>query len=160
MSNLYSDEVAPILGFSGEYRFLSNFWKCWVTFDGKMYGSTEHAYQAAKFQVDDDRFPDNWKTRDYIRFAKTPNDAKKLGQGPGKRDDWEEVKEDFMREFLMQKFSQPELMEQLLATGDAYLEETNHWGDRYWGVDGTGKNRLGYLLMEIRRDLRQIAANR
>lgn len=34
--------------FSGNYRFLSNFWPCVVTLDDQQYTSTEHAYQAAK----------------------------------------------------------------------------------------------------------------
>jgi predicted NAD-dependent protein-ADP-ribosyltransferase YbiA (DUF1768 family) len=33
-----------------------------------------------------------------------------------------------------------------------YLEETNHWGDVFWGVDKDkgGKNNLGIILMHIR----------
>jgi len=47
----------------------------------------------------------------------------------------------------------------LLATGRRRLIEGNIWGDRYWGAcqdeDGqwVGENRLGELLMEVRRDL-------
>jgi predicted NAD-dependent protein-ADP-ribosyltransferase YbiA (DUF1768 family) len=43
----------------------------------------------------------------------------------------------------------------LLATGDTYLEETNTWGDIWFGVcNGIGKNYLGKMLMEIREALR------
>jgi predicted NAD-dependent protein-ADP-ribosyltransferase YbiA (DUF1768 family) len=45
---------------------------------------------------------------------------------------------------------------QLLQTLDAKLvEHTNR--DRYWadGGDGTGKNRLGMLLMRLREELRK-----
>lgn len=34
----------------------------------------------------------------------------------------------------------------------------NHWHDTYWGVcDGAGENRLGKLLMQVRRELRVAA---
>jgi predicted NAD-dependent protein-ADP-ribosyltransferase YbiA (DUF1768 family) len=43
----------------------------------------------------------------------------------------------------------------LLGTGEAELVEhtrnDNYWGD---GGDGTGKNRLGQLLIELREELR------
>lgn len=43
----------------------------------------------------------------------------------------------------------------MLATGDAYLEEGNTWGDRIWGtVNGSGANRLGVILMQIRAELK------
>jgi hypothetical protein len=66
------------------------------------------------------------------------------------------VKEDVMREALRAKFAQyPALRELLLTTGDAELIESTA-NDRYWGDggDGTGRNRLGVLLMELRTELR------
>lgn len=45
---------------------------------------------------------------------------------------------------------------QLLATGTRYLEETNTWGDTYWGVcEGKGLNMLGKTLMQVRDELRR-----
>jgi ribA/ribD-fused uncharacterized protein len=77
------------------------------------------------------------------------------------RRDWESVKEDIMRQALRAKFTQhPELRELLLATGDAKLvEHTNN--DRYWGDggDGSGRNRLGLLLMELRAQLQAELTN-
>ena len=36
-------------------------------------------------------------------------------------------------------------------TGDGYLEETNTWGDTYWGyTNGRGRNFLGRLIARIR----------
>ena len=62
-----------------------------------------------------------------------------------------------MREALRAKFTQhPDLKELLLRTGSAQLVEhtanDNYWGD---GGDGSGKNRLGILLMELRAELIQ-----
>lgn len=45
----------PIAQFQGEYRFLSNFAPCTVTYDGVEYPSVEHAYQAAKCVHPEDR---------------------------------------------------------------------------------------------------------
>ena len=46
------------------------------------------------------------------------------------------------------------MMEKLILTGDSYLEEGNTWNDRYWGVcNGVGKNKLGEILMQVRKRL-------
>ena len=61
-----------------------------------------------------------------------------------------------MKELLRQKFLIPELGQMLLETGNSPLEETNSWGDTYWGVcKGVGKNMLGKLLMEVRNEIIQ-----
>jgi ribA/ribD-fused uncharacterized protein len=73
------------------------------------------------------------------------------------RKDWETVKEDIMRDALYAKFTQhSDLHELLLSTGDALLVEHTR-NDRYWGDggDGTGRNRLGLLLVELREKLRK-----
>ena len=138
-----------IKGFFDEYRFLSNFWPAWVFFDGQLYPTTEHAYQAAKTFDEEIRFT--------IRTAKTAAVAKNIGGALKLRPDWEAVKEDVMLDLLIQKFTHPPLKKLLLATGTAYLEETNTRKDTPWGVrNGIGKNRLGHLLMSIREDIREI----
>ncbi|MES2463664.1 MAG: NADAR family protein, partial [Armatimonadota bacterium] len=73
------------------------------------------------------------------------------------RTDWNEVKEDVMRRALQAKFAtHVSLRELLLSTGSEEIVE-NAPGDAYWGIgrDGTGKNRLGFLLMELRGELRK-----
>ena len=138
-----------IEGFCGDNRFLSNFAPVRVALDGVIYPTVEHAYQAAKSLDTDERI--------MIRKARGPGDAKRLGRIINIRPDWLDVRDRIMTELLMQKFSQPEYMNLLLATGDAYLEETNKWKDVYWGVcAGKGLNHLGRILMQIRSDLREI----
>lgn len=73
------------------------------------------------------------------------------------RRDWESVKDSVMREAVLAKFTQhEELRELLLGTGDSKLVEhtvnDSYWGD---GGDGTGKNMLGIILMEIRKSLQK-----
>jgi ribA/ribD-fused uncharacterized protein len=73
------------------------------------------------------------------------------------RPDWEAVKDDIMREVLHAKFSQhADIRQVLLDTGDALIVE-HTTNDSYWadGGDGSGKNMLGKLLMEVRAQLRR-----
>lgn len=53
---------------------------------------------------------------------------------------------------VFQKFCVHEkLRTKLIATGEKYIEETNWWGDIYWGVcNGKGENNLGKILMNVR----------
>lgn len=131
-----------VKGFFGEYRFLSNFWPAKVIFDGVTYPTVENAYQAAKVEK-------------HLRFGflSSPGEAKKLGQTLTLRPGWKSIKLEIMYKLCQQKFSQSPLKEKLLAT-EGLLEETNDWGDRYWGVcDGIGENHLGKILMRIREEL-------
>jgi len=141
----------PIREFKGQHRWLSNFWPCQISIgDGRIYPSVEHAYQAMKTLVPTER--------DRIAAAATPGQAKQLGRNVTMRPDWEEKKLLFMRLLLGQKFSDPDLMAKLLATGDAELIEGNRWNDKFWGKVsdgyGDGENHLGRLLMKVREELK------
>ena len=109
--------MTEIKGFSGKYRFLSNFYPSKVLLDGLEYDTVEAAYQAAK--------TDDVADRRKIREVAKPGDAKRLGQKVKLRQDWEKVKLQVMEDLLRQKFQDADLREKLLATEDAYLEETN-----------------------------------
>lgn len=140
--------MKKILGFKGEYRFLSNFWPSPIFYKEKNWPTAEHAYQAMKSKNESD----HW---DIIIQAKTPYDAKKMGKNLPIRNDWNSIKEHVMYEIVYCKFSQNEILKKLLLnTKNSYIEETNHWGDTFWGVcDGVGKNKLGNILMKIREEL-------
>lgn len=84
--------------------------------------------------------------------------AARLGRSRAQplRPDWEQVKDDLMKTALLAKFRQnDDIRRILLSTGDAHLIEhtknDSYWGD---GGDGTGKNKLGLLLMEVREILK------
>ncbi len=135
-----------------EHGWMSNFSTHPVKLDGKLWPTVEHFFQAAKFEGTD---PAHAAA---IRRAKRPNEAAKMGRDRGHplRRDWESVKENVMRRAVRCKVdTHPELRELLLATGDEALVEASPV-DFYWGEgdDGSGKNRLGHILMEIRADLR------
>ena len=133
--------------FIGDYGVFSNFYPSPIWDDGIEYPTVEHYFQAMK-TLDPNQ-------RRAISMAATPGAAKKMGRRVKLRDDWERVKENYMLFALRQKFNNnSEYKKALLATGDMYLEEGNTWHDTYWGVcDGVGKNRLGYLLMQVREEL-------
>jgi ribA/ribD-fused uncharacterized protein len=138
----------PIDSFTGDHRFLSNFYLCTVRYLGQEFPSVEHAFQAAKAT--------NSTDRERIRKCLTPKDAKRLGRVIKLREDWESVKIAHMEMFVEEKFKEPELRQWLLATGDAELVEGNSWGDRFWGkYNGVGENHLGRILMKARARIRR-----
>lgn len=109
-----------IKGFSGHFRFLSNFYESPVCLDGVIYPTVEHAYQAAKTL--------DMEARKNIEQEPSPGKVKRLGKKVTIREDWEEVKVSIMTNLVVQKFQHDELKQQLLDTKDLYIEETNHWG--------------------------------
>lgn len=135
-----------ICGFHDKYRFLSNFAPSLVELDGETYLTVEHAYVAAKTL--------NFTAREEIRLVPSAGQVKRIGRKLLLREDWEDIKIDVMRDLLIQKFALEPLRSQLLETGLAYLEETNTWNDKFWGVcNGQGENHLGLLLMWVREQL-------
>jgi ribA/ribD-fused uncharacterized protein len=132
--------------FEGKYRFLSNFYAQPVTFEGILYPSVEHAYQAAKTM--------DLQERAYIATL-TAGKAKRAGRKLVLRSDWEAVKLTIMEQLVLDKFSNSEhLWRLLMATGNDQLVEGNWWGDTYWGVcRGIGQNHLGKILMKVRTAL-------
>jgi len=136
-----------IQSFTMEYSFLSNFYPCLIEFEGDIYRTLEHAYQAAKTHDPDERR----KIREEERAGK----AKQMGKRVTIREDWEQIKVKVMRELLKKKFENPQFRKLLLDTYPHELIEGNNWGDTYWGkCNGHGKNMLGTLLMQIRSELR------
>src|SRR5690606_21767015 len=109
-------------------------------------------YQAAKtFSIEE---------REQIRNAFSPAKAKKIGRSVTLREDWENIKIDIMTDLVRQKFNISSFKEKLLATKDAELIEGNWWGDTFWGVcKGVGKNNLGKILMEIRKEINESITN-
>jgi ribA/ribD-fused uncharacterized protein len=135
------------------YGCFSNFSQHGFELDGFWWATSEHYFQAQKF-VDTDR---SWF--DKIREVKTPKEAAKMGRDRSHplRTDWERVKDEIMQQAVLQKFrNHADIREILLATGDEVIVE-NSPIDYYWGCgkDGSGKNRLGEILMTVREILRQ-----
>lgn len=128
--------------------FLSNFYMASFVDDvGRTWKSSEHYYQAHKFK--------DQKLFDLIQSQPTPKSCYKTAWKYEKdfRDDWIEVKDKFMWEALQFKFAIPALKKKLIDTYPKKLVE--HALKDSWygcGVDGSGKNILGKMLMLLRDD--------
>ena len=134
----------------GDYGCFSNFSAHGFELDGEYWPTTEHYFQAQKFP--------NTPHCDQIRQVKTPKEAANMGRDRQRplRKDWEQVKDDIMRKAVLQKFkTHADICEILLATADEEIVE-NSPSDYYWccGKDGSGKNMLGQIIMEVRDILR------
>jgi len=134
---------------SDEYGEFSNFASYPIKVQKKVWPTSEHYFQAQKFE--------DKSYREKIRKANSPAIAARLGRDRKQklRRDWESVKVSIMREALEAKFSQyEELKKLLLETGCAKLVEhtvnDHYWGD---GGNGSGKNMLGQLLVKVREKL-------
>jgi ribA/ribD-fused uncharacterized protein len=144
--------AAPIYFYSttDEHGFMSNFARYPIRLKGKRWPTTEHYFQAMKFE--------GTPHEDEVREASSAKEAASRGRDRKRplRRDWESVKDDVMREAVRAKFAQHrEIAERLLSTGETKLVEKTS-GDHYWGcgASGDGKNMLGVILMEVRAELR------
>lgn len=131
------------------YGEFSNFAAAPVLLDGRVWPTVEHWFQAQKF-LDPEH-------QEAIRNTKSPMVAARMGRSRARplRPDWERVKDGVMEKGVRAKFTQhPHLRDLLLSTGEHPLVEHTR-NDRYWGDggDGTGRNRLGEILMKIRAEL-------
>lgn len=128
----------------------SNFSQHGFEKDGRYWPTSEHYFQAQKFEDE--------AVQEKIRNAKTPMHAAQLGRSRDftLRGDWEEHKVAIMKAAVYEKFmNHPDIAEVLLSTGDEEIIE-NSPGDSYWGCgsEGDGKNMLGKVLAEVRAELR------
>ncbi len=135
---------------SGDHGGFSNFSPHPIMLKGKTWPTSEHYFQAQKFAGTPDE--------EEVRQASSPMIAARMGRSRKRplRKDWESVKDSIIHEAVLAKFTQhAALREILLATDDApiveHTENDAYWGD---GGDGSGKNRLGRILMEVREELR------
>jgi|LakMenE18May11ns_1017448.scaffolds.fasta_scaffold9959174_7 ribA/ribD-fused uncharacterized protein len=147
-TNEMRDTRTDVKGFCGRHAFLSNFYEHPIVRNGIRYGSSEAAYQAAKY---DDR-----PAIQQLFINVTPDESKKLvAANSYDARAFSRRRVDVMRQVLEAKFADPMLRRLLLATGKKQLEEYNWWGDTYWGVTRNGgANQLGIMLMELRERLR------
>jgi ribA/ribD-fused uncharacterized protein len=140
------------------HKFLSNFHRCKVMYKGMEFHSVENAYQFAKVI-----FHDDCKLAPDVFFSCAPGQAQAKGKGVKTSAAWEKAKPKIMYELLQSKFSDRSLAEKLKETGDATLVE---WTPNpYWAaglpmgaeplvqLNYPGQNRLGLLLMDVRRNL-------
>ena len=155
----YVDKVnqSKVEVFAGGYHFLSNFYQRPIPYRGLEFKSGEHLFNALKTTDITEAL--------WVMNAELPGEAKSRGRRVTLKPNWDETERfKAMRSTIGAKFLYDfVLREQLLETGDAYLEEGNTWHDQVWGnclcsrpsCQSPGQNHLGKLLMELRSDIRK-----
>lgn len=143
-------DVINFYSLSDDFGELSNFAPFPILIDRKQWPTSEHYFQAQKFL--------DVGYQEEIRKVKSPMVAARMGRSRKRplRNDWESIKVQVMQTAVLAKFTQhDDLRALLLSTADAKLVEhtvnDSYWGD---GGDGSGKNMLGRILMEVREKLR------
>jgi ribA/ribD-fused uncharacterized protein len=140
------------------YGAFSNLFRRSIEFDGRVFPTAEHAYQAGKARKEE--------VKEWILSAPTPGLVAMAAHGLYTWDivaNWSQIKYERMRQVLRAKFAQhDDLRQLLLSTGNARIVEAGRvanvvnctWGE----VNGKGKNMLGVLLMELRTELVKTSA--
>lgn len=138
----------PVFFYPKEFYVFDNFTSFQVEYDGFLWATSEHAYQAAQFK---DVAPD---VVELIKETRSAHDAQKVAREFRNRriSNWDEQKKDVMKEILRCKIDQHSyILKKLLETGDREIIEDSwrdsEWG---WGKDKDGKNLLGNIWMELR----------
>jgi predicted NAD-dependent protein-ADP-ribosyltransferase YbiA (DUF1768 family) len=156
------DMLATVNHQLGQNSFLSNFWRSRVTLRAELVpgltqdlvmNSVEAAYQAARCA----------NPSDCWRFVGlNPFDAQRLGRIIKVRADWDSAKEKIMLELVKEKFLNPKLARQLVATEDVPIIVANGCSDPDWNTGtrfGCSENRLGRILMNVREHLIQVLSD-
>ncbi len=144
------DTETQVFFYEQDFYVLSNFSAFSLFWKGILFPTSEATYHWEKF-------PDNGWLQAQIATAPSAHAAFKLAEDNAakRRQDWDDVKINIMRDILREKAHQHEYVRRkLLATGDRELVEDS-WRDDFWGwgPNKDGKNVLGRLWMEIRAEL-------
>ncbi len=134
-------------------EWLGNFYPTRVAYNGLVFTNSEAAFQSQKFTHQPELMAQFQTLSGEQAFYK----ARELFSSI--RPDWFEVRVQVMKEVLTAKMVQNRSIARWLeATGDAFLVEHNpvKGRDAFWSDDhdGTGKNMLGILWMELRSEMR------
>ncbi len=148
MQNIPQDYIGF---YEKEYYFLSNFSSFAIEWKGKLWPTSEHAYQAAKFFGVDESIVEE------IFLARSAHDSKKIAKKYQEKynPDFDTEKISIMEDICRHKLEQHEyIQKKLLESGECILIEDSHkdafWG---WGENKDGRNELGKIWMKLRDGL-------
>lgn len=147
--NFYSTFELP-------YGVFSNFWPAAIVINNITFKTSEHYFQALKFEPTD---PASFKA---VIDADNCMEVTKIGRDRSRilRPDWESVKMDVMFDALTAKYlTHEELFKILLSTGSAMIWEHTTI-DKFWGDGGDylGGNHLGKQLVQLREAVKGLNA--
>lgn len=140
-----------------EFYVLDNFASFQVEWHGRLWPTSEHAYQASHF------FETAPELVEQIANARSAHEAYKLAKANAARapKNWEDVKVTMMEGICRAKLAQhPYVQQKLFETGDLEIVEDSPkdacWG---WGSNRDGHNELGKIWMRLRQELQQRELN-
>ncbi len=142
----------PIFFYEREFYVFSNFSSFAIEWKGKLWMTSEHVYQAEKFEDEN--------LKEQIRNALSAHDAMKLAivNKDKYKSDWDNIKLSVMKKILYAKVAQhPYVKKKLLqSVGRELIEDS--WRDDYWGwgPNKDGQNHLGKLWMEVRDEVQKM----
>jgi N-glycosidase YbiA len=142
-----------IVGFyEREFYCFSNFSSFQVEWKGRIWPTSEHAYQASHF------FETAPQLVEEIFRAKSAHEAFKIAKANTDKlpQDWNERKVSIMKDIVRNKLQQnPYILHKLMQTGQLLIVEDSpkddFWG---WGQNRDGRNELGKIWMELRDEIK------
>lgn len=155
----FTEDILPFYS-TKELPFgvFSNFWPAAFVVKGITFKTSEHYFQALKFE------PTDKAAFDTVVAADNCMEVTKIGRDRSRilRPDWEQVKKDVMFDALVAKyFTHQELFDILILTGKALLVEHTQ-NDGFWGDgmnwDQPNNNWLGKLLVKLREMSKNLTA--
>lgn len=143
---------SKIDNFTGYFEFLHNNYLTPVLFDGMLFPSATHAFQASRSSDE--------RTRKAILNAESLLVVLKIAKRIEEPENWKLRRLKIMEHIVRDKFRRSrELQEKLKATGNRDIVMTyddENEANQYWGVvNNKGQNQLGRIMMRIRSDLRE-----
>lgn len=171
---IYVEKQHPeFIGFWHEYDkygCLSNWYKADFEYAGKHFASVEQFMMYHKLMTFG-----QYDLADQVMKTDDPAEAKKIGRTHFDNFDdklWTRISSTIVKRGVRAKFVQnPDLMRELLATGNAVLAECSPY-DKVWGIGlapddervfdtrkWNGKNKLGRILMILREEFRNWKAD-
>ena len=147
------DTTGEVVGcYEREFYVFSNFSSFQVEWRGKLWPTSEHAYQAAHFFDTDPALSEeiHGMHSAHQAFICAKSNTLKVVKN------WQDIKIEIMEDICRHKVQQHDYVrEKLLATLDVLIVEDSpvdsFWG---WGPDRKGRNELGKVWMRLRDELR------
>ena len=155
-----------VIPFRADSNPLSNFFKCSITLDDRVFQSSEHAFQFTKAM-----FLKSDNLAESIYSASSPHEAKTIAAqliSHNNMADWLKINVDVMRKILRAKWNcSGRFRQTLMSTSGMTIAEAT--SDMFWGVGVApnlalhtkpnkflGRNQLGRSLMELRDNIQDL----
>lgn len=143
--------IDKISSFTSQYSFLSNDHICLVHYEGLLYASVTHAFQAARCQSPE--------LRESISKMHDIEPMFSLVEEIDDPANWSQIRVRIMEILIRDKFRRNHILRQrLIETGSSIIqnsyEDNSNPSNSFWGtVNERGENVVGKILMKIRTDI-------